>query len=67
MKTISGLSREYEIQRAAVLAVLEEHDVPIAVVGNAKCVRDEDARPVLPVFAKLRSKARDRRREAAAV
>ena len=61
MRTISDLSREYHISRAAVAAVLDEHDVPICEIGSARCVRDEDLTPVLPVFAKLGRKAQSRR------
>jgi hypothetical protein len=67
LKSISVLSREYEISRPAVLAVLDEHDVPVEAIGPAKCARDEDLERVRPVLDKLRSKARARRGEAMAV
>jgi hypothetical protein len=67
MRTISDLSRDYEVSRAAVAAVLDEHDVSIHWIGPSKCVRDEDLAPVVPVLEKLRSKNRARRRSAVAV
>jgi hypothetical protein len=65
--SISDLSQRYEIHRPAVLAVLDEHDIPMVQIGNAKCVREEDLMPVAPILEKLRQKARCRRRDAIAV
>jgi hypothetical protein len=66
VKSISDLAREYEIPRAAVAAVLDEHDVPTYFVGRARCVSPKNLRPVRPVLAKLRDKMRERRAAEAA-
>jgi hypothetical protein len=63
VKSISDLAREYEIPRAAVAALFDEHDVPTFFVGRARCVAAKQLRPVRPVLAKLREKMRARRAE----
>jgi CRP-like cAMP-binding protein len=63
VKSISDLAREYEIPRAAVAAVLDEHDVPTVFVGRARCVQERHLRRVRPILLKLRARMRERRAE----
>lgn len=67
MKSITDISEEYEIHRPAVVAILDQYDVPVERIGLAKIVRDEDLEAVRPIFEKLRNKARSRRGQPALI